>query len=145
MKNFAFLSKQAQDYQLHLLGHRMPDEQLRYLMEHAEHLVPVLYDYARVVAIRDYGWRKCKTLPLGKTPEDIVTDSYVKYIKGERKFNPNKDIMLQLKGTVRSLLWALYDKSSTKRELVARSDEEANAVTELGSNEPTPADNVVSS
>jgi hypothetical protein len=122
----------------------MPDEQLQYLMEHAEDLIPVLYDYARVVSIRDYGWREGKTLPLGKTPEDIVTDAYVKYITVERRFDPEKDIMLQLKGTVRSLLWALHDKSSTKKELLARSEQDANAVVELASNEPTPADRVES-
>ena len=60
----------------------MADEQLRYLIEHAEDLVPVLYDHARKLAARKYGWRDGKTLPLGKTPEEIVTDVYVSYIKG---------------------------------------------------------------
>ena len=144
VKNSNFPGELVRDRQLHLRVHRMSDDQLRYLMEHAEDLIPVLFDHARMVAIRDYRWREGKTLPLGKTPGDIVTDAYVKYITRERNFDPTKDMMLQLKGTVRSLLWALHDKASTKKELVARSDDEAKAVVELGSNEPTPAENVES-
>jgi hypothetical protein len=51
-------------------------------------------------------------LPLGKTPEDIVGEVYVSFIKGEgsdgkhikeaRNFDPSKDLMLQLKGAIRS-------------------------------------------
>ena len=113
-------------------------------MEYAEDLVPVLYDHARKLAAGKYGWREGKTLPLGKTPEEIVTDAYVKYVEGKRKFDPAKDILLQLKGTVRSLLWALFDKSSAKNELLARSDEETDSFAEFGSNDPTPAESVES-
>lgn len=118
----------------------MTDDKLRYLIEHAEDLVPVLYDHARKLAARKYGWRDGKTLPLGKTPEDIVTEAYVKYINGERNFDPEKDFMLQLKGSIRSLMWALCDKSSTKNELLAQTEEQASAVIEFGSNDATPAE-----
>lgn len=110
----------------------MADDQLRYMMEHAEELIPVMYDHARMIAKGEYGWREGKTLPLGKTPEEIVTDVYVSYIRGEdtkgtrvkgvRHFNPGKDFMLQLKGSIRSALWALHDRSSTKNEFVARTE-----------------------
>jgi len=132
----------------------MADDQLRYLMEHAEDLVPVLYDHARKLAARKYGWRDGKTLPLGKTPEEIVTDVYVSYIKGDgteghrvkgvRHFNSEKDLMLQLKGSIRSALWALLDKSSAKNELVARTDEEAARPLGFESTEATPAESVES-
>jgi hypothetical protein len=130
----------------------MADDQLRYLMEHAEDLVPVLYDHARKLAARKYGWREGKTLPLGKTPEEIVTDIYVSYIKGDgtegqrikgmRHFNSEKDFMLQLKGSIRSALWALTDKSSTKNEFVARTDEEVTQPLGYESTEATPAESV---
>lgn len=137
------------------LGTRlMADDQLRYLMEHAEDLVPVLYDHARKLAARKYGWRDGRTLPLGKTPEEIVTDVYVSYVKGDgtegqrikgvRHFNSEKDLMLQLKGSIRSTLWALSDKSSTKNELVARTEEEAARPLGFESTEATPAESVES-
>lgn len=132
----------------------MADDQLRYLMEHAEDLVPVMYDHARMLAIRKYGWREGKTLPLGKTPEDIVTEVYASYIngkgtegqriKGMRHFNPEKDFVLQLKGSIRSALWALTDKSSTKNEIVARTEEAAANPVEFGSTEATPAESAES-
>jgi hypothetical protein len=90
----------------------MSNPHLTYLMEHAEDLVPVLYDHARKPAARKYRWREGKALPLGKTPEDIVGEVYVSFIKGEgsdgkhikeaRNFDPSKDLMLQLKGAIRS-------------------------------------------
>lgn len=132
----------------------MADDQLRYLMEHAEDIIPVLYDHARKLAARKYGWREGKTLPLGKTPEEIVTDIYVSYVRGDgtegqrikgmRHFNSEKDLMLQLKGSIRSALWALTDKSSTKNELVARSEEEAARPLGYESTEATPAETLES-
>jgi len=128
----------------------MADDKLRYLIEHAEDLVPVLYDHARKLAARKYGWRDGKTLPLGKTPEEIVTDVYVSYIKvdgtqgqrirGVRHFDSEKDLMLQLKGAIRSALWALTDRASTKNELVARTEEEAARPLAYESPETTPAE-----
>jgi hypothetical protein len=130
----------------------MADEQLRYLMDHAEDIVPVLYDHARLLAMREYGWRVGKTLPLGKTPEDVVTEVYVSYIKGAgtagrrlkgmRHFNPEKDFMLQLKGSIRSAMWALTDRSSTKNEFVARTQEDAAKPMEFASTDPSPAESV---
>lgn len=132
----------------------MADDQLRYLMEHAEDIIPVLYDHARKLAARKYGWREGKILPLGKAPEEIVTDVYVSYVRGDgtegqrikgmRHFNSEKDLMLQLKGSIRSALWALTDKSSTKNELVARSEEEAARPLAYESTEATPAETLES-
>ncbi len=128
----------------------MSDNQLKYLMEHADEIVPVLYDHARKLAARYFRWRPGKTLPLGKTPEDIVTDVFERYMLGEggeqtrtkgvRHFDPAKDIMLQLKGSVRSLMSALRDKSSTRNELLAQSEEEAAQPVEQAPTAPTPAE-----
>jgi hypothetical protein len=116
-------------------------------MEHAEELVPVLYDHARKLAARKYRWKEGKTLPLGKTPEDIVVDVYVSYVKGEgsegkrvkgcRHFDLNKDLMLQLKGAIRSAMWALTDRSSAKNELTEIEQHDAEP-TEFAPTDPNP-------
>ncbi len=128
----------------------MPTDHLKYLMEHTDELVPVLYDHARKLAARKYRWRESKTLPLGKTPEDIVREVYVSYVKGEgsegrrikgvRHFDPEKDIMLQLKGSIRSALWALSQKSATKKEKVSETEEESAEPVEFAPTDPTPAE-----
>jgi hypothetical protein len=127
----------------------MSNSHLTYLIEHAEDLVPVLYDHARKLAAREYRWREGKTLPLGKTPEDIVVDVCVSYVKGAgsegkrvkgcRHFDPNKDLMLQLKGAVRSAMWALTDKSSAKNELTRTEKEDAEPI-EFAPTDSTPAE-----
>jgi len=131
----------------------MSDDYFRYLQDHAEEIIPILYDYARNLARRQYHWCEGKSLPLGKSPEDIVTDVYMAYargaaspgkrIKGARHFDPTKDIMLQLKGSIKSAMWALTDKASTKNELLGSSEEDAKQA-EFGSTEPLP-DEVVES
>lgn len=118
----------------------MPDEHLRHLMEHADDLIPVLWDHARKLAARHFRWHDGKTLPLGKTPEDIVTEVYVKYMRGERTFDPQKDLMIQLKGSVRSLLWALHTKASAKNELRSSGEASETSVVDVASNDPTPAE-----
>lgn len=128
----------------------MPTGHLKYLMEHADELIPVLYDHARRLAARKYRWREGKTLPLGKTPEDVVREVYVSYVKGAgsegkrikgvRHFDPAKDIMLQLKGSIRSALWALTQKSATQNEIVAETDEESSEPIEFAPTDPTPAE-----
>src|ERR1700686_1182666 len=129
---------------------RMSSSHLTYLMEHAEDLVPVLYDHARKLAARKYRWREGKTLPLGKTPEDIVGEVYVSFIKGEgsegkrikgaRHFDPSKDLMLQLKGAIRSAMWALTDRSSAKNERVTQTEDEEAEPVEFGPTDSTPAE-----
>jgi hypothetical protein len=131
----------------------MATDHFRYLQENADEIIPVLYEYARNLAARKYHWYQGKTLPLGKTPEDIVTDIYVAYArgagtsgkrtKGIRHFDPDKDIMLQLKGSIKSAMWALTDRASTKNELLARSEEDAKKV-ELAATDPIPDDLVES-
>src|SRR5438445_9244840 len=128
----------------------MSNDHLKFLMEHAEDLVPVLYDHARKLAARTCGWTAGKTLPLGKTPEDIVRDVYVSYIKGAgsdgrrtkgvRQFDPTKPLMLQLKGSIRSALWALKEKSSAKNEKAAQTEEEAGEPLEFAPTEADPAE-----
>jgi len=129
----------------------MAIEHLQYLMDHIDDLAPMLYDHARKLAAVKYGWSEGKTLPLGKTPEEIVTDVYVSYIKGDgsegqrikgmRHFDSEKDLIFQLKGSIRSALSNLTSKFSARNELVARTDEEAARPLEFESTESTPAEN----
>lgn len=131
----------------------MTKDHFRHLQEHADEIVPVLYDYARKLAARKYGWCDGKSLPLGKSPEDIVTDVYVAYAraagssgkraKGVRHFDPEKDIMLQLKGSIKSAMWALTDKSSAKNERLSTAEETFEPV-EFASTEAEPDDLVAS-
>jgi hypothetical protein len=131
----------------------MGTDHFRCLQEHGDEIIPVLYDYARNLAARKYHWHEGKALPLGKTPEDIVTDVYVAYArgagtsgkrtKGIRHFDPDKDMMLQLKGSIKSAMWALTDRASTKNELLARSEEDTKKV-ELAPTDPIPDDLVES-
>lgn len=130
--------------QLYTVNAPMADEHLRNLMENADDLVPVLYDHARKLAARKLGWHEGKTLPLGKTPEDIVTEVYLKYVQDRRHFDPTKDLLLQLKGSVRSLLSALGDKSSTSKERLAATEEDMAAALNIGSTDATPAEMVES-
>ena len=131
----------------------MSDDHFRYLHDRAAEIIPILYDYARNLARRKYHWCEGKSLPLGKSPEDIVTDVYVSYAKGAassgkrakgvRHFDPTKDIMLQLKGSIKSAMWALTDKASTKKELLGASDGDAQQV-EVAPTDPLPDDIVES-
>jgi hypothetical protein len=128
----------------------MSNSHVKHLMENAEDLVPVLYDHARKLAAREYRWRAGKSLPLGKTPEDIVREVYVSYIKGEgsegkrikgvRHFDPNKDLMFQLKGAIRSAMWALADKSSAKHEQLSTTEEGDAEPTEFAPTDSSPAE-----
>jgi hypothetical protein len=123
---------------------------VKYLMEHADELIPVLYDHARSLAKRKYRWREGKSLPLGKMPEDIVSDVYVSYIKGAgsegrrikgaRHFDPEKDIMLQLKGAIRSALWALTDRASAQNEQLGGPEESESHEIEFAPTESNPAE-----
>lgn len=128
----------------------MSNSHLNHLMEHADDLIPVLYEHARLLAARKLGWHQGKTLPLGKSPEDVVREVYVSYargagsggrrMKGVRHFDPNKDLMLQLKGAIRSTLWALTQRSSSKNEKVADADEEDSNPIEFAPTDPSPAE-----
>ena len=79
-----------------------------------------------------------------------MRDVYVSYIKGEgsegkrikgvRHFEPNKDLMLQLKGAIRSAMWALTDRSSTKNEQVTQTEEEDTEPTEFAPTDSNPAE-----
>lgn len=131
----------------------MSVEHFRFLQDNANDIIPVLYDHAEKLAARKFGWTIGKTLPLGKTPEDIVTDVYTSYAigaaspdrkgKGARHFDPTKDIMLQLKGSIRSAIWALRDRASAKNEAVAAP--EANPIEEdLATTDALPYDLVAS-
>lgn len=131
----------------------MSKDYFRHLQDHADEIIPILYDYARNLAARKYHWRKGKSLPLGKSPEDIVTDVYVSYArgagssgkrqKGVRHFDPNKDMMLQLKGSIKSAMWALTDKASTKNELLATTEEDSKEI-QFAPTDPIPDDLVES-
>jgi hypothetical protein len=131
----------------------MSADHFRYLQDNADDIIPVLYDHAQKLAARKFGWTIGKTLPLGKTPEDIVTDVYTSYaigaaspdrkVKGARHFDPTKDIMLQLKGSIRSAMWALRERASAKNEALAAPD--ADPIEEdLAPTDPLPDDLVAS-
>ena len=61
-------------------------------------------------------------------------------MKGIRHFDPNKDLMLQLKGAIRSTLWALTQRASSKNEKVADADEESSSPIEFAPTDQSPAE-----
>jgi hypothetical protein len=63
-----------------------------------------------------------------------------KRIKGARHFDTSKDLMLQLKGAIRSAMWALTDRSSAKNERVTQTEDEEAEPVEFGPTDSTPAE-----
>lgn len=61
-----------------------------------------------------YRWSSGKPLPNGQTPEDLVCEVYSAFVTGQRKINPKVEILVQLKGAVRSVLWNLYTSKEAK-------------------------------
>ena len=61
-----------------------------------------------------YRWSSGRPLPNGQTPEDLVCDVYSAYVTGQRKINPGVDILVQLKGAIRSVLWNLYTSKEAR-------------------------------
>jgi len=73
---------------------------------------PRLLEFARRWAANLYGWRSGTTLPNGMGIEDVVKDTVSAFATGDRKFNPRFEVVIQLKGAIRSILWKIYRKKA---------------------------------
>ena len=73
---------------------------------------PRLLEFARRWAGNLYGWRSGTTLPNGMGIEDVVKDAVSAFATGDRKFNPRFEVVVQLKGAIRSILWKIYRKKA---------------------------------
>ncbi len=71
---------------------------------------PRLLEFARRWAAGLYNWSAGTTLPNGMSVEDVVKDAVAAFARGERKFNPRFEIVVQLKGAIRSILWNIHKR-----------------------------------
>jgi hypothetical protein len=79
-----------------------------------ENTGPRLLEFARRWAAMVYGWREGSTLPNGMSIEDVAKDAVAAFATGDRKLNPRFEIVVQLKGAIRSILWRIHRKSGDK-------------------------------
>lgn len=70
--------------------------------------------FARYWAKAHYGWCDGNLLPTGKTPEDVACEVYAAYARGERKFSGEAAMWVQLKSSVKSVLWNLHQLKEGK-------------------------------
>lgn len=75
---------------------------------------PRLLEFARRWAAMIYGWREGTTLPNGMSIEDVAKDAVAAFATDDRKINPRFEILVQLKGAIRSILWKIHRKSGDK-------------------------------
>jgi hypothetical protein len=61
-----------------------------------------------------YFWTEGRPLAEGKSPEEIAKEAISAFWGSIRKWNPKYDVLIQLKGAVRSILWNLHKKKSSK-------------------------------
>lgn len=73
---------------------------------------PRLLEFARRWAAGLYNWSAGTTLPNGMSVEDVVKDAVAAFARGERKFNPRFEIVVQLKGAIRSILWNIHKRKA---------------------------------
>ena len=76
-----------------------------------------LVSYAQAIIDKKYLWlRRDKTIPEGKTAEDFVQETIMKFVEGERKWNPpqNTDTITYLKGHIKSVIYATFTKKEHK-------------------------------
>jgi hypothetical protein len=73
---------------------------------------PRLLAFARRWAAGLYNWCEGTALPNGMSIEDVVKDAVAAFARGERKFNPRFEIMVQLKGAIRSILWNIHKRKA---------------------------------
>lgn len=71
---------------------------------------PRLLVFARRWAAGLYNWSEGTALPNGMSIEDVVKDAVAAFARGERKFNPRFEVMVQLKGAIRSILWNIHKR-----------------------------------
>lgn len=75
---------------------------------------PRLLEFARRWATMIYGWREGTILPNGMSIEDVAKDAVAAFATGDRKINPRFELLVQLKGAIRSILWKIHRKSGDK-------------------------------
>jgi hypothetical protein len=73
-----------------------------------------LLAFARYWAKAHYGWCDGRLFPTGKTPEDVACEVYAAYARGERKFSCEAAMWIQLKSSVKSVLWNLHQLKEGK-------------------------------
>ncbi len=61
-----------------------------------------------------YSWREGRPLAEGKSPEEIAKEAISAFWGSVRKWNPKYEVLTQLKGAVRSILWNLHNKKGSK-------------------------------
>lgn len=71
---------------------------------------PRLLEFARRWAAGVYNWEAGTALPNGMSIEDVAKDAVAAFARGERKFNPRFDVVVQLKGAIRSILWNIHKR-----------------------------------
>ena len=75
---------------------------------------PRLLEFARRWAAMVYGWREGSILPNGMSIEDVAKDAMAAFATGDRRLNPRFEIVVQLRGAIRSILWKIHRKSGDK-------------------------------
>jgi hypothetical protein len=73
---------------------------------------PRLLAFARRWAAGLYNCSEGGALPNGMSIEDVVKDAVAAFASGERRFNPHFEIMVQLKGAIRSILWNIHKRKA---------------------------------
>lgn len=76
-------------------------------------IAPRLLVFAHRWAGNVYGWRD-GILPNGMSLEDVTKEAIAAFATGDRKLNDRFDIVIQLKGAIRSILWKIYQKRVDK-------------------------------
>jgi hypothetical protein len=76
----------------------------------------VLLSYADRLA-RIHGWTSGKVLPAAASPQSVVHDIVVKVLQGTRTWDPERepDLLIAMKGMVRSDIGHLFDRVETNR------------------------------
>ncbi|GAB1488623.1 hypothetical protein MASR2M8_10690 [Opitutaceae bacterium] len=113
-KTFIFLTKNDEvpsHRDTHDMNHETTDESA---LGDWESIGLQLLTFTLYWARTHYRWSSGKPLPNGQTPEDLVCDVYSAYVTGQRKINPSVDILVQLKGAIRSVLWNLYTSKEAR-------------------------------
>jgi hypothetical protein len=70
--------------------------------------------FAKYWAKNHYFWTEGRPLAEGKSPDEIAREAISAFWGSVRKWNPKYDVLTQLKGAVRSILWNLHQKKSSK-------------------------------
>src|SRR6266404_3963227 len=70
--------------------------------------------FARYWAKAHYGWYEGKLLTAGNTPEDVACEVYAAYRRGDRSFNKTDPMWIQLKRSVKSVLWNIHTSKESK-------------------------------